>query len=477
MKYVPIWFVAVSALVVPALGADVEVKEGLAFVTHGGVELKLDIALPSGSEAMRPAVVCIHGGAWRSGNRSTYSDLIKKLASEGYVAATVSYRLSQVAPWPAQLDDVRAAVRWLRQHAETYRIDPERIGVTGGSAGGHLSLMLGLAPDGKVGGDTRVQAIVNYFGPTDMMGEGFGANAVTAIESLVGGERAVKGEVFKDCSPVTHVSRNDPPVLTFHGSLDRTIPVSQAILLHKALEAVKVPQRLDVLEGQGHGWEGAHLDRTIRETVEFFDAYLKGSDAPLLYAEDFSSGVSRWEPTDRSAWQVKSENGRQYYALIKKQSDYTPKVHSPYNISLLKGVSVTDFVLDVSLRSTEKVYGHQDLCLFLGYQDPSHFYYVHVGRNADAHANSIFLVDGAHRVSIATERTEGTDWSGGWHRVRIRRDTKSGRIEVYFDDMTKPVMVTVDKTFLWGRVGVGSFDDTGDFDAIRLRGRLHGVEK
>jgi hypothetical protein len=125
------------------------------------------------------------------------------------------------------------------------------------------------------------------------------------------------------------------------------------------------------------------------------------------------------------------------------------------------------------MRSTQEVYGHQDLCLFFGYQDPSHFYYVHLGREADDHANSIFLVNGKPRVSIATQRTDGTDWSKDWHHVRVKRDIRLGTIKVYFDDMKKPIMITKDKTFVFGQIGIGSFDDTGDFDQIRLFGTKH----
>ena len=132
---------------------------------------------------------------------------------------------------------------------------------------------------------------------------------------------------------------------------------------------------------------------------------------------------------------------------------------------------VTDFVLDVQLRSTEKDYGHRSLCLFFGYQSPTRFYYVHFGKKADAHANSIFLVNEQPRVSIAKERTDGTEWDDHWHRARIRREIDSGRIEVFFDDMEKPVMWTVDHTFGHGRVGIGSFDDRGDFDIVRLWGK------
>lgn len=194
------------------------------------------------------------------------------------------------------------------------------------------------------------------------------------------------------------------------------------------------------------------------------------SRLPLLVQEDFDKGIDRWEPTDPTAWKYVKKDGHTFYALIKKRSNYEPKVRSPYNISLLKDVTVGSFVLDVELRSTNEPYGHQDLCLFFGHQDPSHFYYVHLGRQADAHANSIFLVNDKPRVSIAKKRTDGTAWSRDWHHARIHRDVASGKIEVFFDNMKKPIMTAVDKTFVTGRVGVGSFDDTGDFDAIRLRG-------
>jgi hypothetical protein len=119
---------------------------------------------------------------------------------------------------------------------------------------------------------------------------------------------------------------------------------------------------------------------------------------------------------------------------------------------------------------TGKEYGHRDLCFFFGYQDSSHFYYVHLATVADPHANSIFLVNGAPRVSIAQKRTNGTDWKTGFHRIRIVRNVETGTIRVYFNDMKVPVMETVDKTFLVGEVGLGSFDDTGDFDNLSIRG-------
>lgn len=195
-------------------------------------------------------------------------------------------------------------------------------------------------------------------------------------------------------------------------------------------------------------------------------------DLPVVTTENFNKGAANWEPKDPSAWKVVKQGENSFYSMF-KDSSYKPEVRSPVNFALLKEVTVSDFVLDVDMRSTQEVYGHQDLCLFFGYQDPSHFYYVHLGREADAHANSIFLVNGEPRVSIAQKRTDGTAWTKDWHHVRIKRDTSKGTIEVYFDDMKKPVMTTVDKHFLHGRIGIGSFDDTGDFDNLSLRGKLH----
>jgi hypothetical protein len=130
--------------------------------------------------------------------------------------------------------------------------------------------------------------------------------------------------------------------------------------------------------------------------------------------------------------------------------------------------------MDLEVRSTTRDYGHRDLCLFFGHQDPSHFYYVHLGKEADPHAHSIFLVDGEPRVSIAKERTEGTPWTDEWHHVRLVRNVVEGTIAVYFDDMETPIMTTEDKTFGTGRIGVGSFDDSGQFRNIRIWGNKGG---
>jgi len=187
----------------------------------------------------------------------------------------------------------------------------------------------------------------------------------------------------------------------------------------------------------------------------------------LVYHDDFEAGSGKWEMTDPKAWAVTGEPGAKALSL-KESSDYSPPVRSPKSIAWLKEIQAGDFILDLRIKQTGREYGHRDACVFLGRQDASHFYYVHLATKADDHANSIFLVNGAPRVSIAKERTTGTQWSSEYHHVRIKRSVESGKIEVFFDDMSKPAMVAEDKTFGVGQIGVGSFDDSADFDDIAL---------
>lgn len=186
------------------------------------------------------------------------------------------------------------------------------------------------------------------------------------------------------------------------------------------------------------------------------------------FTDDFESGLERWEFTDAKAWEIVEEpDGTRVLGLV-RASDYAPPVRSPLNIALVKDRAFESFELTVKMKQTGREYGHRDLCLFFGYVDPSHFYYVHLASVADEHANSIFLVNGSPRATIAETRTDGTKWTDAYHTVKIVRDAESGRIEVFFDDMTKPVMTATDKTFGAGRVGLGSFDDVGQFDEFRV---------
>jgi len=191
---------------------------------------------------------------------------------------------------------------------------------------------------------------------------------------------------------------------------------------------------------------------------------------PLVFHEDFETGAERWTQTDAKAWRIVEEGGNRVYSQFQK-SDYQPPVRSPLNMALVKDLRVGDFVLQARMKQTGDEYGHRDMCIFFGYQDPAHFYYVHIATKADAHANSIFIVNGEPRVSIATERTDGTDWGTGYHDVRIVRNGSTGAIEVYYDDMDKPIMKARDDTFAAGRLGFGSFDDTGNIDDVVVWGK------
>ncbi len=191
---------------------------------------------------------------------------------------------------------------------------------------------------------------------------------------------------------------------------------------------------------------------------------------PLLFEDDFEKGADRWEPTDAKAWKLVETDGNHVFSQFAKNSQYKPPHRSPYNRAMIKDLIVGSFVLEAKLRSTIPDYGHRDLCLFFGSQDPAKLYYVHLGKKMDPHANNVFIVNSADRKSISKTTTDGTPWDDEWHNVRLVRDVKAGTIEVYFDDMEKPAMTAVDTTFTWGRVGIGSFDDTGEFDDVRLWG-------
>lgn len=194
----------------------------------------------------------------------------------------------------------------------------------------------------------------------------------------------------------------------------------------------------------------------------------KKTDNNLIFHDDFEHySKVLWFKTDPSAWELGNSNGNNYLALI-KQSDYEPPYRSPHNIALIDTLVVEDFILELRAQSTKEPYNHLDLCVFFGYQDPSHFYYVHLGAEADPNAHSIFIVNDSIRTSIAIERTKSLEWGTTWHDVKIVRNTRNGLIKVYFDDMEKPIMKAIDKHFINGKIGVGSFDDTGNFDEIKI---------
>jgi hypothetical protein len=198
---------------------------------------------------------------------------------------------------------------------------------------------------------------------------------------------------------------------------------------------------------------------------------------PLILKEDFENGFSRWQTTDpkgtEPVWKIIEAGPPGNHALrCTGISKYMPKYRSPLSFALLKGIEVTDFELTARVQETHVDAGpHRDLCIFWGYQDPDHFYYAHLGAKADPHACQIFIVNNAPRTMITVDQAKGTPWTEGWHNVKVVRRVDDGAMEVYFDDMQKPYMTAKDKTFTWGQVGIGTFDDHGNFDDVVLRGK------
>ena len=194
------------------------------------------------------------------------------------------------------------------------------------------------------------------------------------------------------------------------------------------------------------------------------------TDLPLVFEEDFENGASRWKTTDDEAWSLHKTDLGQSFGLDQRRSDYSPPVRSPHNIALIEDVEVADFVLKLKVKSTKDTGAHRDCCIFFNYQDPTHFYYVHLGARPDPHSGQIMIVNDAPRRAL-TENTKNTPWDDQWHDVKVVRKTGDGTIAVYFDDMETPHMTVKDKTFGKGQIGIGSFDDMNDFDDIRLWGK------
>lgn len=262
-----------------------ELVEGVEFCRVGDVVLKLDMATPQLGEAPRPAVVCLFGGGWISGSRRAVRDHIEYLAAHGFVAVAPDYRLAPEHPFPAAVADVRQCVRWLRRNADKYGIDPDRIGAVGYSAGGHLACMLGVtsdtdrfgADDVAAGGTSaRVQAVVNYFGPGDMAATEWSDLAKRKyLVPFFGGTPEERPHAYRKASPVTHITADDPPILTLQGDKDRTVPMAIAVKLHERLEAAGVTNELVIVEGQGHGWKEPHRSRGRAQMVEFLNTHLR----------------------------------------------------------------------------------------------------------------------------------------------------------------------------------------------------------
>lgn len=267
----------------------------LEYARVDGISLLLDLYLPRDAAGPAPVVMYVHGGAWIAGDKHDRRAVY--LVSHGYAVASINYRLSNQAKFPAQIYDCKAAIRWLRANQQIYRLDGAHLGIWGDSAGGHLVALLGASGDvkslegteGNLDQSSRVQAVCDWYGPTDflvfadqMRKAGMlmlvdPNSEKSALGQLIGGALTANLDKTRAASPLTYVTPDDPPFLIMHGDRDPLVPLAQSILLRDALQKAGVPVTLEIIPGAGHGFGNAAI---FDRVAAFFDANLKGTKRP-----------------------------------------------------------------------------------------------------------------------------------------------------------------------------------------------------
>ncbi len=263
----------------PAVPEGVTAHRDLAYVENGHERQKLDLYLPKSDKPL-PLVIWVHGGAWRAGSKDRTPAL--PLTAKGFAVASINYRLSQHAVFPAQIEDCKAAVRWLRANAKKYNFDTEYFGVWGASAGGHLVALMGTAGsvkelEGKLGNldqSSKVQAVCDFFGPTDFQKLG-GRGGNSPLTQLIGGPLSEHKEMVGLVNPITHITKDAPPFLIVHGTKDTTVPIGQSELLNEALKKAGVDVTYVAIEGAGHGGAGFSSEKNRTLIEDFFSKHLK----------------------------------------------------------------------------------------------------------------------------------------------------------------------------------------------------------
>ncbi|EAQ78680.1 alpha/beta hydrolase [Blastopirellula marina] len=298
--------VSTAALGQPSrqLPPGVEMKKDLTYAKIGDRELKLDLYLPEKAKEPLPLVIWIHGGGWMGGSKAGCP--ARRLTSEGYAVASVEYRLSGEAIFPAQIEDCKAAVRWLRANAGKYGIQPDQFGVWGSSAGGHLVSLLGTTSDSgqfDVGEhldvSSRVQAVCDYYGPTDLLQMDVKAiprarkhlDPNSPESKLIGGPILENKEKAAKANPIEYISEKTPPFLIVHGDADPTVAHYQSELLFDALKKADLPVHLHTIEGGGHGkgFGGVEVTEMVNQ---FFERTLKSDEAVKNVAVTSTSKAS-----------------------------------------------------------------------------------------------------------------------------------------------------------------------------------------
>jgi acetyl esterase/lipase len=248
--------------------------------------MQLNLARPKSGEGPFPAVVCIHGGGFRAGTREGYDPLCIKLAQQGYVAITVSYRLAPASQFPDAVHDCKAAVRWLRANASKYHVDVRRIAATGGSAGGHLAQFLGVTAGlkefegdgGNAGESSSVSCVVNFYGPSDFTKSyGKSVDAAEVLPLFLGGDLDHERARHIRASPLYWVTPDAAPTLCIHGTEDKYVAYEQAVWLIERLKACGVEAQLLTLEGAGHGFKDADAEKADQALFAFLASHLKSA--------------------------------------------------------------------------------------------------------------------------------------------------------------------------------------------------------
>jgi len=265
--------------------SGLRVLRDLSYVPNASPRQRLDLYLPQQPGAPRPLVAWIHGGAWRAGSKDGCP--ARPLVPLGYAVASIEYRFSQDAPYPAQIEDCKSAIRWLRAHSAEYGIDPHRIGVWGASAGGHLVALLGVTGQVRdfdagpnLDQSSAVQCVVDFFGPADFLNYGPEPAdrldaADSAVAQLIGGTVSTHPVQARLASPVYFVTRDAAPFLIVHGDHDPLVPLQQSQELEAALQKAGVESTFHVVAGAGHGGQGFVTPEIQKLIIDFFDRHLK----------------------------------------------------------------------------------------------------------------------------------------------------------------------------------------------------------
>jgi len=282
--------IALLALSLSVFAADLPVPDNVTFTRDieyanpDNQHLQVNLAQPKTGSGPFPAVVCIHGGGFRAGKRESYDKLCLTLAQQGYVAITVTYRLAPQYQFPAAVQDCKTAVRWLRAHAAEYHVDPSSIGVTGGSAGGHLAQFLGVTAgvkqfegEGFNDQSSAVSCVVNYYGPSDFTKSyGKSVDAAEVLPLFFGGDLSTKLREHIVGSPLYWVTPMAAPTLCVHGTEDPYVAFEQATWIVDKLKAAQVEATLLPIQGAGHGFKNpADAATAEKALIEFFDNHLK----------------------------------------------------------------------------------------------------------------------------------------------------------------------------------------------------------